>query len=415
MGAFLFPSGTRRRQSALRQAQGYGEKWHEPRHPPIGDHRAAGLLLAPLFMILLGVMGGAGAEQVVKSAGNATRVAAIVSKTDGIELKRANDRVIKFMSNGRVPTLEIVPMHSDPDKLAAALFASSSVDYVAIMVGPLESPKITYNPAATGQARYLAELAEQALQFRKAGVTDIKPLSQAKMIPTSTAVSSVGGRQATGYIAVFGIFFLTLLLAGQGVGMLAEEKSNKVIEILAAAAPLEVVFLGKLVGMFGVALLFIGFWGSMGAIALSLGLANATSLAPAIGLPIFLILFALYFSMAFMLLGAVFLGVGGQAATMREIQMLSLPVTIFQVAMFSLSSAAASNPGSSLARFAEWFPFSSPFAMAARAANDTSLWPHLIALVWQALWVGLTIFVAARFFRVGVLKSGSWKTVFRRS
>ena len=47
-------------------------------------------------------------------------------------------------------------------------------------------------------------------------------------------------------------------------------------------------------------------------------------------------------------LGAVFLGVGAQAATVREIQMLSLPITIFQVGMFSLSTAAASAPGSSL-------------------------------------------------------------------
>src|SRR3546814_10193851 len=41
---------------------------------------------------------------------------------------------------------------------------------------------------------------------------------------------------------------------------LAEEKGNKVIEILAAAVPLESVFLGKLLGFLGVAVLFIAFW-----------------------------------------------------------------------------------------------------------------------------------------------------------
>ena len=373
-------------------------------------------LLAPLFMIILGVAGGSGAEQVAQSAKDATRVAAIVSPADGAALKEARDRMENLFGQGRHPTLEIVPLHSDPDKVASALFASKKADYVAILQGPLEQPKITHNPAATFQANYLAELAEQALRSRRAGIAGDKPLSMPKMVTTRTAQSSVGGRQATGYLAVFAIFFLTLLLAGQGVGMLAEEKSNKVIEILAAAAPLEAVFLGKLIGMFGVALLFVGFWGAMGALALLLipGLSSAASLAPAIGLPIFLVLLCLYFTMAYMLLGAVFLGVGGQAGTMREIQMLSLPVTIFQVGMFSLASAAASNPGGRLAFFAEWFPFSSPFAMAARAANDASLWPHLLALVWQALWVGLTIFLAARLFRVGVLKSGSWKTILRR-
>src|SRR3546814_11114515 len=63
-----------------------------------------------------------------------------------------------------------------------------------------------------------------------------------------------------GFGAVFVIFLLTLLLAGQTVSSLAEEKGNKVIEILAAAVPLESVFLGKLLGFLGVAVLFIAFW-----------------------------------------------------------------------------------------------------------------------------------------------------------
>src|SRR3546814_3184020 len=77
--------------------------------------------------------------------------------------------------------------------------------------------------------------------------------------------------------------------------------------------------------------------------------------------------------MAYMLLGAVFLGVGAQASTIREIQMLSLPITILQVAMFGWASAAASSPGTWVATAAEIFPLSSPFAMAAHAANSPDL------------------------------------------
>src|SRR3546814_19187722 len=44
---------------------------------------------------------------------------------------------------------------------------------------------------------------------------------------------------------------------------MAEERANKVIEVLAAAVPLESVFLGKLIGMFGVAMVFIAFWGTI--------------------------------------------------------------------------------------------------------------------------------------------------------
>ena len=89
--------------------------------------------------------------------------------------------------------------------------------------------------------------------------------------------------------------------------------------------------------------------------------AGLAELRPAIGLLPFTALFAAYFAMAYLLLGSVFLSVGAQASSMREIQMLSLPITVIQVGMFALSSAAASHPGSRLALFAEVFPLSSPF------------------------------------------------------
>ena len=87
--------------------------------------------------------------------------------------------------------------------------------------------------------------------------------------------------------------------------------------------------------------------------------------------------------------------------------------------MFGLASAAASHPGKfdrDLRRMV--FPLSSPFAMAARAANRPEVWPHLFALAWQMLWVGIVITIGARAFRRGVLQSGSGKiglrALFRR-
>ncbi|MDA4833164.1 hypothetical protein NY536_17120, partial [Enterobacter hormaechei] len=81
-------------------------------------------------------------------------------------------------------------------------------------------------------------------------------------------------------------------------------------EVLAAAVPLEAVFLGKLLGMFGVAVLFIGFWGTvLGQVASLLPPAFAGmvgELSPAVGLPMFVLLFVAYFTMAYLLLGSVF-------------------------------------------------------------------------------------------------------------
>jgi ABC-2 type transport system permease protein len=59
-------------------------------------------------------------------------------------------------------------------------------------------------------------------------------------------------------------------------------------------------------------------------------------------------------------------------------------------------------------------PWSSPFAMLARSAQMPELWPHLLAIVWQALWVVVMIRFAARRFRISVLKSGGGRGFFRR-
>jgi ABC-2 type transport system permease protein len=44
--------------------------------------------------------------------------------------------------------------------------------------------------------------------------------------------------------------------------------------------------------------------------------------------------------------------------------------------------------------------------MLARAAQQPDLWPHVVAILWQALWVALILRVGAQLFRKTVLKSG---------
>ena len=101
---------------------------------------------------------------------------------------------------------------------------------------------------------------------------------------------------------------------------------------------------------------------------------------------------------------------------MREIQTLSMPATMMQLAIFALGSAALGDLNAPLGLFAAVLPVSSPLTMLARGAEEATLWPHLVALVWQAVWVALIIRFAAKRFRIGVLKSGAPKRGwFRKS
>lgn len=365
-------------------------------------------LLAPLIMASFSLIGGLGASSVAQGAADRERLVVIAGGDDAALVKHADERLrTLFSKEGGPADLVVVAPGADPIKQARAALDDRDHDVDAALAGPLDAPHIFYGPNATRSANYLAALADTAVRARHAGGT---PASAAVKIEVARQRSTLSGQHAAGFMAVFGVFFLTLLLAGQAVGTMAEERSNKVIEVLAAAVPLESVFFGKLIGMFGSAVLFILFWGT---IAAQIGhvlppeAAQAVhELQPAVGWPAFILLFCLYFTMAYLLLGSVFLTIGAQASTIREIQMLSLPITFTQIGMFALASAGAAHPDGWIAIVAEVFPLSSPFAMAARAANTPGLGWHVAALVWQALWVAVMITIGARWFRRGVLKSG---------
>jgi ABC-2 type transport system permease protein len=149
-------------------------------------------------------------------------------------------------------------------------------------------------------------------------------------------------------------------------------------------------------------------WTAAGAAAIAMwsdqGVAGIAP--PAAGWPAFLALCFLYFAMSYLLLGAVFLAIGGQASSVREVQTLSMPVTMAQVVIFALAATAIGSPNSTAALAAAAFPLSSPYVMIARAAELPQLWPHALALAWQLLWVLLILRIGARLFRRSVLNSG---------
>ncbi len=371
-------------------------------------------LLAPLLMLGFGLIGGMSAGNLAENAGKSERIVAIVAEGERAAFVAVDTR-LRAVAGGVSGPPRLIVMPASAAHSAAAARLATDADVLAILTGSAAAPRIAERNRQGFPGRYLATIAEAVAREGATTAADAGPVSRPAFDLITTAGTGTAAQSGLGYGAVFAIFILTLLLAGQTVGMLAEEKGNKVIEILAAAVPLESVFFGKLLGMLGVALLFVTFWGVLiGGVALAAmsqlpAAATLANLNPAIGWPLFLGLGLVYFLSAFFLLGAVFLGVGAQASTVREIQMLSLPITFFQIGMFTLASAAANAPDSGIAAIAQLVPWSSPFAMAARGATDAAVLPHIAALGWQALWIVITIFVSVRLFRAGVLRSGgSW-------
>lgn len=354
-------------------------------------------LLGPLFPVIVGALAGSIGGQVQREAITNT-IAVVMSEEDNTAMMEARKSAQE--SIGGFP--KIVTLVSSEEPLDARSLLAAS-DFALVVSGTLEAPELTGTEAQMnrldGPVTLLAAVASGNAP------SDYPTVTRNALATTAAAAKS--DRIRTAQAGQLLLFLLMMLLAGMVLSNLVEEKANKVIEVLAAAIPMDAVFFGKLFAMLGVSFVGISVWAGFGSIIGSLaGEALPELPEPALGWPLFILLGVLYFSMGYLLLGSLFLTIGGMATTVREVQTLSMPVTMAQLIVFFLAAFAMTNPGSPLELFAAIFPLSSPFAMLARAAQSGELWPHILAFAWQALCVAIFIKAGATLFRRRVMKSG---------
>ncbi len=356
-------------------------------------------LLGPMFPIgVAALAGGVGAQ--VQTEALAADVGIAMSAEDTRAMIAARDELANQIGPSIPP---FVALEHDGTFDAAGVLERREGRLAAIVSGTLAEPELT---APTGNlARWQGGI---ALIAANAARTEAVAYPQVNTVAVTTSGASENrGRYQTAQGGQLVLFLLIMLLASMVLSNLVEEKGNKIIEILAAALPMDAVFMGKLFAMLGISVVGILVWGSLGTGALLLGGRSLSEFAnPGVGWPLFFALGAVYFAMGYLLLGSVFLAVGSMATTVREVQTLSMPVTMAQVLVFFLASMAVTHTGDWLEFVAIAFPLSSPFAMLGRAAVDEAIWPHLLALAWQTVCVGLFIHAGATLFRKKVMKSG---------
>ena len=356
-------------------------------------------LLGPLFPLGIGVAAGGLGSQVSRDIDNPVIGVAMDSEEADI-LLATQIRLSRSLGAKSLPELVVLNRFSGKESdIVEKLDSEKSL--TAIISGTLAAPVLTGSERDVKRWQgKIALLAETALS--QPATVEIKTnfVGQTGSSSERNQLMTAQGGQAI-------LILLTMILAGMVLSNLVEEKTNKIIEILAAAIPMDAIFLGKLFAMLGMALVGIAVWSSVGfSLAYLMGGNWGALPSPAVGWPIFGLLMVLYFSMAYLLLGSLFLGIGAMATTVREVQTLSMPVTMGQLLVFFLAYSAITKLGEPIEWFAVLFPFSSPFAMIARAAQMDNLWQHGLALLWQGIFTMIIIRFSVMLFRRNVMKSG---------
>jgi ABC-2 type transport system permease protein len=232
-------------------------------------------------------------------------------------------------------------------------------------------------------------------------------------------LSESGEREDRGAAMIFAIILLmilytSILMWGQIVmTSVIEEKTSRVVEVMASGVPSTTLLTGKLLGVGGAGLTQFLVW-SLSLLGASLAMAGplaGTLPMPEIT-PLMLASFVLFFLLGFFFYAALYASIGAAVNTVQEAQNLVFPVlTPILIGMVSFP-AAIEAPDGLLSVSLSMIPGISPLIMFLRIVVLTPpVWQIALSITLLALGILGVLWVAARIYRVGILMYGKKPTL----
>lgn len=210
------------------------------------------------------------------------------------------------------------------------------------------------------------------------------------------------------FILPYGFALLLMMSIFMGGGFLlqgvAEEKENRVIEMLLSSVTTDDLILGKVLGLGTAGLIQVFVWLSMAFALLTVASQSWSGFEVPIGL--FILCFC-YFLVGYLMNASLMGGVGSLGNTVKESQQLSMWFTMPAVIPLIVMMAILNEPNGVLARVFSYIPITSPITMMLRLPSQQVPWWEipltflvLILFTWFALKLG------AKLFRLGSLMYG---------
>ncbi|GIV33948.1 MAG: ABC transporter permease [Chitinophagales bacterium] len=237
-----------------------------------------------------------------------------------------------------------------------------------------------------------------------------------------------------GYAMGFTIYMVLLIYGAMVMKGVMEEKTNRIIEVIACSVRPFQLMIGKILGVGAVGLTQFVLWFLLiGVVYLVLGIAFAGKLAeiqnlsmqPEIastakqydlaitfsalqnvnfGRIIFYFLF--YFLGGYFIYGALYAAIGSAINEESDSQSLSVVVSVPIVISIFIMMSAIQEPDSSLAVGASIFPFTAPVVMPARIPFDPQPWEIVLSMISVVVGFICTTWIAARIYHTGILMYG---------
>ena len=231
-------------------------------------------------------------------------------------------------------------------------------------------------------------------------------------------LSEKGEREDQGAAMIFSIILLmilyvSILMWGQAVmTSVIEEKTSRVVEVMAAGVSSTTLLAGKLLGVGAAGLTQFLVWAVslFGVSVFAAGAAMGSFSMPEIT-PVMLVSFVLFFLLGFLFYAALYASLGAAVNTVQEAQSLAFPVMLPIILAMVCFPAVLEAPDGALAVTMSMIPGMSPLIMFLRVVVLTPpLWQIALSIVLLVLGILAVLWVAARIYRVGILMYGKKPT-----
>jgi ABC-2 type transport system permease protein len=215
------------------------------------------------------------------------------------------------------------------------------------------------------------------------------------------------------FIVVFFSAFIFILLlmmmviySGQLlVRSLIEEKSNRLIEILISSCTSEDLLAGKILGLSALGLTQIIIW-TLISIILVGGSVIPTAAFDNI-LPMLV-----YFLVGFIFYTTIFVGIGSVVTTEQEAQQMTTYISLVLILPVVVAMPAIQNPESMMVKVMSYIPLTIPSIMLLRfRIAPVPLVDIIITLSIMVVSIIVTLKIAAKIFRIGILSYGKKPTI----
>lgn len=194
----------------------------------------------------------------------------------------------------------------------------------------------------------------------------------------------------------------TYLLQG-----LADEKENRVMEMVLTSVPAEELMWGKLLGLGAAGMLQLVIWGSMGITGMLIFAAQVLldPRAVMVCVPLFVL--------GYLLMGSLMLGTGSIGSNLREVTQWSMAWSMLSMLPLFLMNPILADPHGAIARGLTFFPVTTAPTLMLRYALDAdgvALWEMLLGYGILIVSTYLALKAAAKIYKVGLLLYGKRPT-----